>query len=581
MTTSVSQPLDPDACAAADDQIYAAHENDPRPNALFDEHGNRLPLSATDPSQEALREEWRQYYVAHEAGAADEGECDDGEDVEDPVHECPDDDKGALFVTVTELDSGSPVEGAQVSIAGPENRIGTTDAEGNVLFDALTEGYYQIDSDRDKFTKAPGTAEADVPAQTTSTAETVLECEAQLHVIRDDDDDMAVDASAPEVDFVRFGIWDEGYDAAGAVKNGTAEADNFVGADHRRFYFRVIDPSAPGSTVTIDWKTLNAGGGDLDAPGDTTLTLEETPPGSKCYVSRAVMLVTDDTDRDQPTDTGYAVPRPEAGVAARGDANHRLRKAHIDGKVHAEYTPAIGGVLLKTQKPVFKRAPDERRRISMKVINYGSHATEAYIDAQFQHANDRWNQVGLQVDREATVDRAVPAAALDGAGNYPGACDNAFEVAALADLIPLAADSTLTIVFCKLTGANAYATVGQRHNSALGDRALIFINHALALTNETLAHELAHVLYNRFDTAMAQRYFVFNTKPPTSFGVPLPDVGVYRRIPNQHAADPDNDAANANILNWHKRSRGARFPIGSPGDSAATNTTGNPFVTAY
>jgi hypothetical protein len=50
--------------AAADEQIYAAHENDPRPNPLFDAQGNRLKLSATDPRQAALREEWCDLYQA-------------------------------------------------------------------------------------------------------------------------------------------------------------------------------------------------------------------------------------------------------------------------------------------------------------------------------------------------------------------------------------------------------------------------------------------------------------------------------------------------------------------------------------
>lgn len=50
--------------SAADDQIYAAHEDDPRPNALFDAGGNRLKLSATDPKQAGLRQEWCDLYQA-------------------------------------------------------------------------------------------------------------------------------------------------------------------------------------------------------------------------------------------------------------------------------------------------------------------------------------------------------------------------------------------------------------------------------------------------------------------------------------------------------------------------------------
>src|SRR6185436_11152514 len=100
------------------------------------------------------------------------------------------------------------------------------------------------------------------------------------------------------------------------------------------------------------------------------------------------------------------------------------------------------------------------------------------------------------------------------------------------------------------TGANAYATVAQRTNVALQDRFFIFINVGLSLNDETLAHELHHVLFNRFDTATTQQFYTFNTNPPNSFGIALPSVRVYRRIQNLNAADPDNDAPNNNILNW-------------------------------
>jgi len=288
------------------------------------------------------------------------------------------------------------------------------------------------------------------------------------------------------------------------------------------------------------------------------------------------MLVTDDTDRDQATDSGLAAPLPDVGVRNRGDSNHRLRKAAIDGSVKGEYTPT-GFPLVSAQVPVFNRAPDERRRVSVAVINYDNVATAAYIQAQFEHANTHWNRVGIQIDAQATVNRPSPAGVLDGTGQYPGSKDNAAEQAALADLIPLAADGTLTVVFVPLSGANAYATVGQRLQSALVDRFFIFVNDTLALTDETLAHELHHVLFNRFDTAVAQQFYTFNTTAPSGFGIALPDVRVYGRIQNLNAPDPDNDANNDNILNWPKRARTARFPIAA-GTSAATATTGNNFA---
>ena len=60
----IERPLDADAVHQADEQIYTNHANDPRPNALYDAQGNRLKLDATDPSQEDLRQEWRDLYKA-------------------------------------------------------------------------------------------------------------------------------------------------------------------------------------------------------------------------------------------------------------------------------------------------------------------------------------------------------------------------------------------------------------------------------------------------------------------------------------------------------------------------------------
>lgn len=64
MSERATRPLNNDACKAADDELYANHANDPRPNALYDEKGNRKPLSATDPDQADLRTEWMNSYKA-------------------------------------------------------------------------------------------------------------------------------------------------------------------------------------------------------------------------------------------------------------------------------------------------------------------------------------------------------------------------------------------------------------------------------------------------------------------------------------------------------------------------------------
>jgi outer membrane protein OmpA-like peptidoglycan-associated protein len=411
---------------------------------------------------------------------------------------------------------------------------------------------------------------------------------AQIEFVLDDDNDTLVDERAPVATFLRFGLWDHAYfdtadaaHAAGDIRNGRAEADNFVGSDRRRFYIRVRDPAATAPRVTATWKTLQSDRTtDDDAPASQSITLTETRTGSHVYVSRAIMLVTDETDAKQDTHSGLPIPLAEANIRHRGQSNHRLRRARIDGFIFAEYRPSTGASVNLTL-PVFQRSPnDERRRLKVRVINYGSHAAADYIAGQLAHANARWNQIGLAIDPQPTVDRPIPAGVLGADGLYAGAANNAPETAALTDLISVTPDNQLTVVFVPLKGANAYATVAERTTVALGDRYFIFIGTTLDLNDETLAHELAHVLFNRFDGATDRRFYTLNTAAPTNFGVPLPDPRVYRRIQNRHNPDPDNDPSNDNIVNWARRTRTGRLPIGGALDPPSA-TTGNKLTEAF
>ncbi|HEX5747844.1 MAG TPA: hypothetical protein VFZ09_16490 [Archangium sp.] len=50
--------------ARADEQLYAAHRDDPQPNPLFDAQGNRRKLDPNDPTQADVQREWRSRYTA-------------------------------------------------------------------------------------------------------------------------------------------------------------------------------------------------------------------------------------------------------------------------------------------------------------------------------------------------------------------------------------------------------------------------------------------------------------------------------------------------------------------------------------
>src|ERR1035438_5844951 len=58
----LERPLDPDAVKEADEEIYALHSGDPRPNALYDAEGMRLWLDPTEPAQAGLRAQWCDLY---------------------------------------------------------------------------------------------------------------------------------------------------------------------------------------------------------------------------------------------------------------------------------------------------------------------------------------------------------------------------------------------------------------------------------------------------------------------------------------------------------------------------------------
>lgn len=78
--TQPSRPLNPDAVRAADDEFYANHPE-------FVQNGVRVPLSATDPAQAALRSEWVALYEKHNGPV--EPDPPPPQAPTDPVEPCP------------------------------------------------------------------------------------------------------------------------------------------------------------------------------------------------------------------------------------------------------------------------------------------------------------------------------------------------------------------------------------------------------------------------------------------------------------------------------------------------------------
>jgi hypothetical protein len=282
-------------------------------------------------------------------------------------------------------------------------------------------------------------------------------------------------AAAPAATFVRVGLWDNAFDTTtGSLLNGATDATHFIGRDSRKFHFRVRDPVAAGEVV-LDWRTRFGNGVDDDVPASQRLSLLETSVGSHVFASRAVMLVTDDDDRDQSTNSGLPASHADTGTRARGSSNHRLRKITVDGthaldsELFAAYTPAGALAPVATVRlPVFQRTPEDRRRVRVRLVNVRATAgtagsgilTPARRDSVMGVIRSIYARCGIFAEvTEAELD--PPASCVGWATRFPGdpsAIDPSVEgvtVAPTGNLIPSGSMDDLTAAVRALPGFDA------------------------------------------------------------------------------------------------------------------------------
>jgi hypothetical protein len=131
--------------------------------------------------------------------------------------------------------------------------------------------------------------------------------------------------------------------------NDIKEEDNFIGADSRRFYIQVNDKNptrvkALGGNkfVEVDWMTLSQSGNVMDDNGGqlgTRITLQEVPGKPGTFLSRALMIVSQERDLHiGPTHSGYEKVYPaESVLRPKGSSDFRLRLGELFGKVKACY----------------------------------------------------------------------------------------------------------------------------------------------------------------------------------------------------------------------------------------------------
>jgi hypothetical protein len=260
----------------------------------------------------------------------------------------------------------------------------------------------------------------------------------------------------PAVEFVRLSRAVAGTDDASRVAPYPA-----------RFQFRVIDPAAHGDIVEIEWHTLRADRTVHDRPARPTLVLRRARRDSHVFLSPPLIVVADE-------------------VEWRGDESaERIRRADMSGGVVAEYRPSQHSPPATVTVPVFRRRPDERRRLEALLVNYAGAATSDWAMSQLRRAATALQTSAVRLELGHLEARRLPFELVargrgDSGGEHP-------EAAAIRDLLPITPDGSLTVVFWD--AAFLHGGAGGA-SSVAGERRFVFVDVGAASAGGALTREL-------------------------------------------------------------------------------------------
>ncbi len=198
-----NRPLNHMACAEADECIYAAHEADPRPNALYDVNGNRRPLDANDPEQAGLRSEWMDYY--EEAGGKVSDTATGNRPPDDIEEDCP---LGCLKVRVRTPD-GVPIPGMTVTVTELIAPRPTNVDEGIADFGKVEPGEYHAECSEPWYLPETASGSTVVPERDCSTIDLTLD-PVKIHLHLDANRDGGVDDDRTGIDTWNWGAGNKG-----------------------------------------------------------------------------------------------------------------------------------------------------------------------------------------------------------------------------------------------------------------------------------------------------------------------------------------------------------------------------------
>jgi hypothetical protein len=195
----------------------------------------------------------------------------------------------------------------------------------------------------------------------------------------------------PGVDSLRFGAWDNAFKTPNTLRNGAAEADNFIGSDTRRFHLRVTDAASRGKgSVTVKWATFwtQNSSQPMDQPGNSALTLLENTATPGEFISRGLMLVRFVVDQAVAAHTGL----PGGAAVKRGAANFRIRRGGIFNFVGATYK-SLAPVFM----PVFQAV--HRRTLQLHVFVFRNVSGNPVVDPAGAYAQTMfWSQIWFAND---------------------------------------------------------------------------------------------------------------------------------------------------------------------------------------
>jgi hypothetical protein len=395
----------------------------------------------------------------------------------------------------------------------------------------------------------------------------------------------------PATDFVEVGLWDHAFlpnnsgtgtmGAGWDLRNLPTEAGNFIGQDSKRFYFRVTNPKAvknPAiiediSSATFSWYTDTVVNGvDVidDKPAISGLTLRETAPGSGVFVSRAVMLVTDDSDNLVATDTGYR----GAGIispAGYGSADHRLRKiSSLDDKVVASYyLNGMNKAPVQVSADIFRRNPEFRKDVKIQI--YAVFPIGARLWQQISVMRNAYARIGLNV--VTVVDPTVTTITngVDKVAVIP--VPTGVTIAAVSDeqyytlvaaVPPVSVPTARAFVVGGLNTANqaqTFAPVKATGNARVG---CTFIEAGSNLF--TFAHEITHSVGNKSIDDHEAHYWQPGGAPLVNFSLANDEFSVFHLM-NVGASSSDTagstkriwDAPDFDGLNWYQNMRNSQY----------------------